>query len=287
MKGVLLAGGYGTRLFPLTKSINKHLLPIYDKPMIYYSLSILMLADIREICLVCNPNDVKNFSNLFGSGEQFGIEITYVTQDSASGIPHGILSAEEYIKDSDVMLVLGDNILYGTGLGEIISCKNFSGSGASIFTYMVNNPEDYGVLLCDKNGKPMDLFEKPKKFQSNLAVVGLYQFDKSILEICKGLKPSARDELEITDVLKEYLKVDSLRNNLLSRGFAWLDTGNVDFINKASNFVESIQNRQGYLICSPEEIAFRKNWINENEFNDLALRMPKTAYRDKLLEILI
>tara|TARA_B100000900_G_scaffold407402_1_gene420050 strand:+ start:563 stop:1432 length:870 start_codon:yes stop_codon:yes gene_type:complete len=287
MKGVLLAGGNGTRLFPLTKSVNKHLLPIYDKPMIFYSLSILMLADIREICIVCNENDLEAYKMLLADGHQLGLNLTYIIQVSPGGIPHGLLTAKDFVQDSSTMLVLGDNILHGTGLTEIISSSKFSGKGASIFTYIVNNPQDYGVLLCDENGKPIDLYEKPKDFISNNAIVGLYQFDNKVMEICEQIKPSARGEYEIIDVLRAYMEKGILENKSLSRGFAWLDTGNIDLINQAANFVESIQNRQGYLICSPEEIAYRKDWITKKEFKGLASSIPNCAYRDKLFEVLI
>lgn len=286
MKGVILAGGNGTRLFPLTISSNKHLLPIYDKPMIYYSLSALMLAGIREICIICKQSDVNSFTKLLGNGSKFGLQIVYLTQDQPLGIPHGLLQAREFVGDSNVCLMLGDNILYGTGLASTINSKLFNKSGASIFTYTVRNPQDYGVAVLDKDSNIIDLVEKPKSFISNEAIIGLYMFDNTVFDICNEIKPSARGELEIIDILKHYLQINSLFNIKLSRGYAWLDTGTTTLINQASNFVQAIQDRQGHIICSPEEIALKMQYIDIDKFNQLVDHYPDSLYKHSLRDVI-
>ncbi len=286
MKGVILAGGYGTRLFPLTKSINKHLLPIFDKPMIYYSLSTLMIAGIREICIICNPKDVEKFFNLLGDGSKLGIKIIYKAQEKASGIPHGLLIAKDFVKNSNVTLILGDNILYGSGLSDLVDCSNYLGNGAQIYSYKVKNPSEYGVIIENNDGSIDRLVEKPKDNISDKAVIGLYQFDNNVFEICESLQPSSRGEVEIVDVLNKYLKEKKLNNKLINRGFAWLDTGTIQLINKASVYIEAVQSRQGHLICSPEEIAYRKSYINEKQFMLLVDTYPDGNYKDLLKEVI-
>tara|TARA_B100000242_G_scaffold71270_1_gene45156 strand:- start:29560 stop:30426 length:867 start_codon:yes stop_codon:yes gene_type:complete len=286
MVGVILAGGYGTRLYPLTCSINKHLLPIFDKPMIYYSLSTLMIMGIKKICIVCNPDDIKNFSKVLGDGNKFGIEIYYKIQTKPSGIPDGLLAAKDFVKDSNVTLILGDNIIYGSGLTNLVDCSNFSGNGAQIYSYKVKNPCDYGVIVENKDGSIAELVEKPKDNISNNAVIGLYHFDNGIFEICESLKPSSRGEVEIVDVLNIYLEQGKLHNKLINRGFAWLDTGTIELINKASVYIEAVQSRQGHLICSPEEIAYRKNYINEKQFLSLINTYPDGNYKNSLREVI-
>ncbi len=286
MVGVVLAGGYGTRLYPLTRSINKHLLPIFDKPMIYYSLSTLMIMGIRKICIVCNPNDIEQFSNLLGDGSKFGIEIHYKKQTRPSGIPDGLLVAKDFVKDSDVTLILGDNIIYGSGLSDLIDYSNFSGNGAQIYSYKVKNPSDYGVIVQNNDGSIAELVEKPKDNISDNAVIGLYHFNNSVFEICESIEPSSRGEVEIVDVLNIYLEQGKLHNKLINRGFAWLDTGTIELINKASVYIEAVQSRQGHLICSPEEIAYRRGYINKDQFLSLINTYPNGNYKNSLNDVI-
>jgi len=286
MTGVILAGGYGTRLYPLTSTINKHLLPIFDKPMIYYSLSTLMIMGIRKVCIICNPNDVEKFYNLLGDGSKLGIEICYKKQTRPSGIPDGLLIAKEYANDSNITLILGDNIIYGSGLSQLIDCSNFKGEGAEIYSYKVKNPNAYGVIVENDAGEITQLVEKPNEKISDKAIIGLYHFDNDVFEICKSLKPSSRGEVEIVDVLNIYLSQGKLHNKLINRGFAWLDTGTIELMNKASIYVEAVQSRQGHLICSPEEIAYRKKYIDEKEFISLINSYPNCDYKNSLVEVI-
>jgi glucose-1-phosphate thymidylyltransferase len=265
-KGIILAGGKGSRLSPLTKIINKQLLPLYDKPLIFYPLSILMLAGIRDILIITNPNEEKNFEKILGNGSNFGIKIQYIQQNKPNGLPEAFIIGEKFIKNQNVALILGDNFFYGQGftkrIKEIINLK----SGCTIFTYQVNNPQDYGIVDIKKN-KILSIIEKPKKTKSNLAITGLYFFDKNVVNLAKKLKPSKRGELEIVDLLKEYLKKKKIKNEFMGRGSAWLDTGNVENLFETSQFISNIEKRQGLKIACLEEIAFNNKWISKSKIN--------------------
>ncbi|HED6851023.1 TPA: glucose-1-phosphate thymidylyltransferase RfbA [Campylobacter coli] len=289
MKGIVLAGGSGTRLYPITLTLCKQLLPIYDKPMIYYPLSVLMLAKIREVLIISTPKDTSKFQELFGDGSWLGIEISYCIQEQPKGLAEGLILAENFIRNDDIALILGDNIFYGQGFSDLLqNAKNDSKNGyASIFSYHVKDPERFGVAEISKNGEVLSLEEKPQSPKSNYAVTGLYFYDNSAIEIAKGVKPSPRGELEITDVNIEYLKQNRLKSQILGRGFAWIDTGTHDSLIEASEFVQTIELRQGYKIACLEEIAFRNNWIDERRLLDRAKLLDKSgygAYLRKLLE---
>ena len=277
MKGIVLAGGSGTRLYPITKVISKQLLPVYDKPMIYYSLSTLMLSGIRDILIISTPNDIDSYKNLLLDGSQFGINISYKIQPSPDGLAQAFILGEEFIEDQDVALVLGDNIFYGSGFSGILksSVDYVKNEGkAKIFGYSVKDPERYGVVDFDDNGQALSIEEKPKKPKSNYAVVGLYYYPNNVIEIAKNVKPSKRGELEITSINSHYMSVENLNVQILGRGFAWLDTGTVDSINNASNYIRTIEERQGYKIACLEEIAYLNNFIDENQLTQLIQKLP-------------
>jgi glucose-1-phosphate thymidylyltransferase len=262
-KGIILAGGTGSRLSPLTKIINKQLLPLYDKPLIFYPLSILMLAGIRDILIITNPNEDINFKKILGDGSNFGIKIQYLTQNKPNGLPEAFIIGEKFINKKNVALILGDNFFYGQGFTRRLKQKTKIKSGSTIFTYQVNNPEDYGIVEM-KNDKILNILEKPKNSKSNLAITGLYFFDHNVVNISKKLKPSKRKELEIVDLLKEYLKRKKLKIEYMGRGSAWLDTGNAESLFETSQFISNIEKRQGLKIACLEEIALNNKWISKN-----------------------
>ncbi|EJA2910691.1 glucose-1-phosphate thymidylyltransferase RfbA [Campylobacter coli] len=288
MKGIILAGGSGTRLYPITLTLCKQLLPIYDKPMIYYPLSVLMLAKIREVLIISTPKDTNKFQELFGDGSWLGMEISYCVQEQPKGLAEGLILADNFIKNDDIALILGDNIFYGQGFSDLLqNAKNDSKNGyASIFSYHVKDPERFGVAEISKNGEVLSLEEKPQYPKSNYAVTGLYFYDNSAIEIAKSVKPSSRGELEITDVNIEYLKQNRLKSQILGRGFAWIDTGTHDSLIEASEFVQTIELRQGYKIACLEEIAFRNNWIDERRLLDRAKLLDKSGYGVYLRKLL-
>ncbi|ECH4921009.1 glucose-1-phosphate thymidylyltransferase RfbA [Campylobacter coli] len=288
MKGIILAGGSGTRLYPITLTLCKQLLPIYDKPMIYYPLSVLMLAKIREVLIISTPKDTSKFQELFGDGSWLGMEISYCVQEQPKGLAEGLILADNFIKNDDIALILGDNIFYGQGFSDLLqNAKNDSKNGyASIFSYHVKDPERFGVAEISKNGEVLSLEEKPQYPKSNYAVTGLYFYDNSAIEIAKSVKPSSRGELEITDVNIEYLKQNRLKSQILGRGFAWIDTGTHDSLIEASEFVQTIELRQGYKIACLEEIAFRNDWIDERRLLDRAKLLDKSGYGVYLRKLL-
>jgi len=289
VKGIILAGGSGTRLYPVTKGISKQLLPVYDKPMIYYPLSTLMLAGIKEILIISTPQDTPLFEHLLGTGAQWGLQLSYKVQVSPDGLAQAFIIGEEFIGNDDVCLVLGDNIFYGHGFPDLLkgAIKTVEEENkASIFGYYVNNPERYGVAEFDSVGNVISIEEKPKVPKSNYAVVGLYFYPNSVVETAKKVKPSKRGELEITAVNESYLDKKQLKMNLLGRGFAWLDTGTHQSLLEASNYIETIQNRQGLMVSCLEEIAWRKGWITDHQLKKLALKLDKNSYGAYLLKLL-
>lgn len=289
MKGIVLAGGSGTRLYPITKGVSKQLLPIYDKPMIYYPLSVLMLAGIQEILIISTPQDLPGFQRLLGDGSDYGIQLEYAEQPHPDGLAQAFLIGEKFIGEDSVCLVLGDNIFYGQGFRPMLeqALKRAENQGiATVFGYYVNDPERYGVVEFDKDGNVLSLEEKPEKPKSNYAVVGLYFYPNKVVNIARSIKPSARGELEITTVNQEFLKNQELKVQLLGRGFAWLDTGTHDSLAEASIFVEVIEKRQGLKIACLEGIAYKKGWINESKLQELALSMEKNQYGQYLSGII-
>ncbi len=285
MKGIILAGGSGTRLYPVTKSISKQLLPIYDKPMIYYPLSVLMLAGIRDVLIISNPEYLGLFKSLLGDGKQIGMSFSYKAQEKPKGIADAFVVGEDFIGEDKVALILGDNVFFGQRFTEILREAASLKEGAVIFGYYVKDPSAYGVVEFDEKGNVLSLEEKPKHPKSNYAIPGLYFYDNHVVEIAKNLKPSARGELEITDVNKEYLKMGKLKVIPFGRGFAWLDTGTHDGLLEASNFVATIQKRQGFYISCIEEIAYRFGYIDEVQLLELAKPLEKTEYGKYLREL--
>ena len=277
MKGIVLAGGSGTRLYPLTKVVSKQLLPVYDKPMIYYSLSTLVLSGIKDILIISTPQDIDLYKRLFGNGNQYGLHLSYAIQPNPDGLAQAFILGEEFIGEDDVALVLGDNIFYGSGFSEKLkNCVKIvqNQEKAVVFGYEVKNPERYGVVSFDQNGDALSIEEKPKKPKSNFAVVGLYYYPNSVINIAKNVKPSERGELEITSINSDYLKNNNLKVEILGRGFAWLDTGTIDAINNASNFIRTIEERQGLKIACLEEIAFKNNFISKKKLQKLIKKLP-------------
>ncbi|WOH38986.1 glucose-1-phosphate thymidylyltransferase RfbA [Thalassotalea fonticola] len=284
-KGIILAGGSGTRLYPITKGISKQLLPVYDKPMIFYPLSVLMLAGIREVLIITTLEDQAGFIRLLGDGSQFGIELTYKVQPSPDGLAQAFIIGEEFIGDDNVCLVLGDNIYFGQGFSPLLINAASRESGATVFGYQVKDPERFGVVEFDENQKAISIEEKPLKAKSNFAVTGLYFYDNSVVEIAKTIKPSNRGELEITCVNNEYLKRGELNVELLGRGFAWLDTGTYDSLMDAGQFVQTIEKRQGFKIACLEEIAFNQGWLTKEQIKSTAKQIMKNTYGEYLLSL--
>ncbi|MBV5283194.1 MAG: glucose-1-phosphate thymidylyltransferase RfbA [Paludibacter sp.] len=287
MKGIVLAGGSGIRLYPITKGVSKQILPVYDKPMIYYPLSVLMLSGIREILIISTPQDLPCFRRLLGDGSDYGVKLEYAEQPSPDGLAQAFIIGEEFIGNDSVCLVLGDNIFYGQSFGKMLkeAVANAEQDKATVFGYFVNDPERYGVAEFDENGNVLNLEEKPLHPKSNYAVVGLYFYPNKVVEVAKQIKPSERGELEITTVNQEFLKESNLKVQLLGRGFAWLDTGTHDSLSDASTFVEVIEKRQGLKIACLEEIAFGKGWISKEQLIELARPMEKNQYGQYLLNI--
>ena len=285
MKGIILAGGSGTRLYPVTRSISKQLLPIYDKPMIYYPLSILMLTGIKDILIISTPKDIESFKKLLGNGENWGIMLEYKVQPSPDGLAQAFTLGEKFIGNETVCLILGDNIFYGQGFSSMLKKASNIKEGAIVFGYQVNEPEHFGVVEFDKNNKVISIEEKPINPKSNFAVTGLYFYDNSVIQIAKNIKKSHRGELEITSINKEYLKRNKLKVELLGRGFAWLDTGTHDTLLSAGQFVQTIEHRQGYKIACLEEIAYNNNWINKEKVLELAKPLNKTGYGQYLKDL--
>lgn len=285
MKGIILAGGSGTRLYPLTKVTSKQLLPVYDKPMVFYPLSTLMLAGIRDILIISTPTDLPNFERLLGDGSQYGIRLNYKVQPSPDGLAQAFILGEEFIGDDRAAMILGDNIFYGAGLGEHLRRAAEQEEGATVFGYYVEDPERFGVVEFDQNGKAVSIEEKPKNPKSNYAVTGLYFYDKKVCERAKALKPSARGELEITDLNRVYLEEDKLSVITLGRGYAWLDTGTMDSLAEATEFVRVVESREGIQIAALEEIAYNKGWISRERLLEAAKAYGKSPYGKHLMNV--
>ena len=288
MKGIILAGGSGTRLYPITKGVSKQLLPIYDKPMIYYPLSVLMLSGIRDILIITTPEDAAAFHRLLGDGSQWGLNLSYAVQSSPDGLAQAFIIGEEFIAEDDVCLILGDNIFYGQSFSQMLSQAVVNvqeEQKATVFGYYVKDPERYGVAEFDAEGNVLSIEEKPKDPKSNYAIVGLYFYPNKVVEVAKQIRPSARGELEITSVNQAFLQAKELKVQLLGRGFAWLDTGTHDSLTEATNFVETLEKRQGLKISCLEEIAYRKGWISKEKLKELAQELSKNGYGQYLLDL--
>ena len=285
-KGIILAGGSGSRLYPMTVSVSKQLLPVYDKPMIYYPLSTLMQAGIRQILIITTPGDAKVYKSLLGNGQNWGLEIQYATQPKPEGLAQAFIIGEEFIGGSRVCLILGDNIFYGNDIEETLRKAAYRENGASIFAYYVNDPERYGVVVLNDKNKPIDLEEKPAAPKSNYAVTGIYMYDSDVVDVAKSIEPSARGELEITDVNKAYLQRGVLEVEFFGRGAAWLDTGTTHSLLDAANFIRVLEERQGLKIGCPEEIAYRQKFIDKDQMSSLAENLKKSGYGQYLLGIL-
>jgi len=285
-KGIILAGGSGTRLYPLTKVVSKQLMPVYDKPMIYYPLATLMQAEIREILIIATPEEIHRFRELLGDGSNFGISLSYAVQPSPDGLAQAFIIAEEFLAGANAALVLGDNLFYGHDLVKSLRNANAQATGGTVFGYHVANPSSYGVVEFDKSGKAISIEEKPSKPKSNYAVPGLYFFDNTVVEVAKSVKPSERGELEITDVIDHYLKSGTLRVEIMGRGTAWLDTGTHDDLLAAAQFIATIDKRQGLKVNCPEEVAYRNGWISDERLKEIAAPLKKSGYGEYLLKLI-
>ncbi len=285
MKGIILAGGSGTRLYPLTKYTSKQALPIYDKPMIYYPLSTLMLAGIKEILIISTPRDLPTFENMLGDGSNFGIRLEYAVQPSPDGLAQAFIIGEKFIAGDSCAMILGDNIFYGNGLSKLLRSAEAKKQGATVFGYYVEDPERFGVVEFDSHGKAISIEEKPKAPKSNYAVTGLYFYDEKVVDFAKQVKPSARGELEITDLNRMYLERGELDVQLMGRGYAWLDTGTTESLLDAANFMQLLEKRQGIKVCVPEEIAYNNKWISKTQLNEIIKQYGKSKYGEYLKKI--